>query len=230
MGDLIRFGWNIVGSQLINYAGNNTDAFVIGLRFGAVPLGFYSRGFQLVYNPVNQLRGPASAVAIPVLSRLQDETKRYYAFVLRGQVTMGYTLVAGLGVLISGSVPITAIMLGPKWADVAPILSLLSVAAIFQTLALVNYWVYVSRGITGALFRYTLISVAIKMTCIIVGSHWGVVGVAAGYGLSSTLAWPVRCGGSTGPRRSRSALSSSGSSGCRAWWPQAASSASRRFV
>ncbi len=191
MGGLLRFGWNIVATQLVNYVGQNIDSFTIGIRFGAQPLGIYSRGFQLVYNPVNQLRSPAGSVAIPVLSRLQNEPVRYYDFVLRGQVVLGYTLVAGLGVLISGSVPITAIVLGPRWAEVAPIISLLSVAAIFQTLALVAYWVYVSRGLTGSLFRYTWISVGLKILCITIGASWGIVGVAAGYALATTLSWPI---------------------------------------
>lgn len=191
MGSLLRFGWNLVATQMVNYVANNVDSFTIGVRFGSAPLGLYNRGFQLVFNPVNQIRTPVSTVAIPVLSRLQDDDRRYDDFVTRGQVALGYTLVAGLGIVISGSVPLTRILLGPKWYDVAPILSLLAIAAAFQTLAFVGYWVYVSRGITGALFRYSILFVPIKIACVVAGSHWGVVGVAAGYALSHTLEWPM---------------------------------------
>lgn len=191
MGGLIRFGWNLVATQMVNYVANNADAFTIGIRFGSAPLGLYNRGFQLVFNPVNQIRTPVSTVAIPVLSRLQDDQRRYNDFVCRGQVALGYTLVAGLGIVISGSVPLTRILLGAKWYDVAPILSLLALGAVFQTLAYVGYWVYVSRGVTAALFRYSVAFVPIKILCVVVGSHWGVVGVAAGYALSHGLEWPV---------------------------------------
>ncbi len=191
MAGLLRFGWNLVATQLVNYVGNNTDAFVIGTKLGAASLGIYNRGFQLVFNPVNQLRAPVSSVAIPVLSRLQAERDRYYDFVCRGQVALGYTLVAGLGVMVSAAQPLTSILLGPQWTAVAPVIALLSVAAVFQTLAMVGYWVYVSLGLTATLFRYSLISVAMKMTLVVIGSQWGVTGVAAGFALSSTLAWPI---------------------------------------
>jgi PST family polysaccharide transporter len=191
MGGLLRFGWNFVAAQLVNYAANNIDALTIGLRFGPASLGLYNRGFQLVFMPVNQVRQPLSSVAIPVLSRIQDDTRRYTEYICRGQVGLGYSLVAGLGVVISASVPLTRILLGPQWAEVAPILSLLAAAAAFQTLALVGYWIYVSRGLTGSLFRYTVAFVPIKVVCVLAGSHWGVVGVAAGYCLSHALEWPL---------------------------------------
>lgn len=191
MGHLLRFGWNIVATQLLTYAGSNADSFTIGIRFGAVPLGLYNRGFQLVFNPVNQLRTPISNVALPVLARLQDEYARYYEFVYRGQVALGYTVVAGLGILVSGSTPITEIVLGGQWLAVAPVIGWLSVAAAFSTLTLVGYWVFVSRGIVGSLFRFTFISVGLKIACILVGSQWGIVGVAAGYAISTTVAGPL---------------------------------------
>ena len=70
-------------------------------------------------------------------------------------------------------------------------LSLLAVAAVFQTLNSASYWVYISKGITGALFRYNLVSVTIKVACILIGSQWGMIGVAVGYAVAPTLSWPI---------------------------------------
>ena len=70
-------------------------------------------------------------------------------------------------------------------------LSLLAVAAVFQTLNSASYWVYISTGITGPLFRYNLVSVAIKIACILIGSQWGMIGVAVGYAIAPTLSWPI---------------------------------------
>ncbi|MCF7553843.1 lipopolysaccharide biosynthesis protein [Pseudonocardia sp. WMMC193] len=190
-GHLVRFGTNMVASQILGYIGNNADSVLIGLRFGTVPVGLYNRAFQLLMTPLNQLRTPITNVAVPVLSRIQEDQQRFSEFIYRGQVALGYTLVAALGVVISAAGPITVIFLGWQWTSITPILALLAVAAVFQTLAFVGYWVYVSRGLTGVLFRYTFISVGIKITCVLVGSLWGVVGVAAGYAVAPILAWPV---------------------------------------
>ena len=61
----------------------------------------------------------------------------------------------------------------------------------FQTLNSASYWVYISKGITGPLFRYNLVSVAIKIACILIGSQWGMIGVAVGYAIAPALSWPI---------------------------------------
>lgn len=191
VGGFIRFGWNLVAMQMVTYVGNNVDSVVIGTRFGASQLGIYNRAFQLVMNTANQLRTPISSVAVPVLSRLQGEGARYWDFVRVGQVGLGYTIVVVLSFIIGGAVPVTALLLGPRWAEAAPVLSLLAVAAVFQTLNSASYWVYISKGVTGPLFRYNLVSVSIKIACILIGSQWGMLGVAVGYAIAPTLSWPI---------------------------------------
>jgi O-antigen/teichoic acid export membrane protein len=191
IGGFIRFGWNMVATQMVTYVGNNVDTVVIGLRSGASQLGIYNRAFHLVMNTANQLRAPITSVAVPVLSRLQREGARYWDFVRVGQVGLGYTIVVVLAFVIGAAVPVTALLLGPRWAEVAPVLSLLAVAAVFQTLNSASYWVYVSKGITGPLFRYNLVSVTIKIACILIGSQWGMIGVAVGYAIAPALSWPI---------------------------------------
>lgn len=191
MGHFVHFGWNMVSTQLVNYAGNNTDSIVLGLTVGPSGLGLYSRAFSLLKTPLNQVLTPVTNVAIPVLARVQDANAAFSAYVLRGQVLLGYTLVAGLALAASCARPVVDIAFGPEWAGLAPLLSLIAIAGMFQVLTFVANWVYVSRGLTGSLFRFTVVSVMIKVTCILIGSRWGVVGVAAGYAASPLLAWPL---------------------------------------
>ncbi|MBC7518786.1 MAG: lipopolysaccharide biosynthesis protein [Microbacteriaceae bacterium] len=191
MAGLLKFGGNLVATQLIGYVSNNVDSLIIGIRFGATPLGIYNRSFSLLMTPLTQLRAPTTTVAIPVLAKLHDNPVRFGQFVIRGQLALGYSLVAGLGLVVGAAEPLTNFLLGDKWSAVAPILRLLAVAGIFQTLSYVGYWVYLSRGLTGALFRYTLLASVIKVSCIAIGSLGGVVGVAAGFAIAPAIDWPL---------------------------------------
>lgn len=191
IGPFVRFGWNMVAVQMVTYVGNNVDTVIIGTRFGAAQLGIYNRAFSLVMRTTNQLRAPITSVAVPVLSRLQHEGTRYWDFVRVGQVGLGYTIVVVLAYAIGAAAPVTAVLLGPKWGEAAPVLSLLAVAALVHTLNSASYWVYISKGITGSLFRFNLVSVLIKVACLLVGSIWGVLGVAAGYALAALVSWPI---------------------------------------
>ncbi|PWB97574.1 lipopolysaccharide biosynthesis protein [Salinibacterium hongtaonis] len=191
MRGLLTFGGNLVATQLIAYLAQNIDSVIIGARFGAGPLGIYNRAFQLLMVPLSQLRRPTTTVALPVLSRIADDDTRWGDFLARGQVALGYTLVAGLGLVASSAEPLTAIMLGAQWMEAWPILRLLAIAGIFQTLAYVGYWAYLSRGLTAQLFRYSLVSAVLIVGCVVVGSQWGILGVAAGYAVAPLLEWPL---------------------------------------
>lgn len=187
----IKFGRNMVATQIVGYVGANADRVIIGSLIGAAPLGLYTRPFQLVMNVANQLRAPITNVAIPVLSRLQESPRRYWEFTRIGQTALGYSIVAAFGIAVGASAPLTKILLGPQWIDSAPIMSLLSAAAALQTLAYFGYWVYVSKGITEILFKYNFLSVTIKIACLLIGVRWGVAGVAAGYLVATTISWPL---------------------------------------
>jgi PST family polysaccharide transporter len=187
----LGFGAHLAGSQLVGYVANNIDSIVIGLRFGAAPLGIYSRAFQLLMTPLNQVRSPLTSVALPILSRLADDPARAARYVALGQRCLGYSIVAALAVVIAAPEPLTAVLLGPNWSEAAPILRLLAVAGVFQTLAFVGYWVYLSRALTRALLQYSIASAGIRIACILLGAQWGVLGVAAGYALAPLLSWPL---------------------------------------
>ena len=183
-----------MGSQLIAYLSSNIDSLTVAVRFGTVSLGFYNRAFQLAIRPVNQIRAPMTAVAIPVLARIQDARERYNEYVLVGQLALCYPICLALGGVAVLSGPIVQIALGSQWDRTAPLLQLLAICAIFETLAFVGYWVYVSRGLGKSLFRFSMVSAAIQITCILVGSQWGVVGVAFGYMLGPAITWPLSIG------------------------------------
>jgi O-antigen/teichoic acid export membrane protein len=187
----LRFGGGVAGTQVVHHLSQNLDNLVLGLRAGPADLGVYSRGFQLLMTPLNQLRSPATTVAVPVLARLQDDLPRAGDYLRRGQLALGYPLVAGMALAAGAAAPLVDLLLGNRWHPVAPVLALLAVAGSAQTLSFVGSWVYLSRGLSGALLRYTLLTLLLKAVCIAVGSSFGVVGVAAGYATAALLEWPL---------------------------------------
>lgn len=189
--DFLRFGWNLVASQLVNYAAANTDTALVGLRYGPSTLGLYNRVYQLIVVPVGQVRAPLTNVAVPVLSRLKDSVGEFGRFVLRAQLLLGYALCLPLGLVAVAAEPIVELALGSHWLGAVFFLRCFAVASIFQTLAYVGFWIYVSRGLTAVLFRYSMVSAAIKIACVLVGSLAGPEGIALGFAVAPALSWPI---------------------------------------
>lgn len=187
----VKFGSNLVLSQVVNYATNNVDTALVGYVYGASPLGLYNRAYQLVITPLSQIQSPVTSVAIPILSKIQDDQRRFSAYLVRGQLALGYPISLGLVSIAIAAEPIVELMLGQRWAAAVPLLQLFALAGIARNLAFVGYWVYVVRGLSGSLFRYSLVTGAIRVLCVVIGAQWGVVGVAAGLALAPWLAWPI---------------------------------------
>lgn len=187
----LRFGGNLVLSQMVTHASNSVDSVVVGFVHGASALGLYNRARQVVVTPLGQVQAPITSVALPVLTRIQEDQERFSGYLVRGQLALGYPISLGLVLVVVAAEPITVLLLGDQWLAVVPLLQLFAAAGIARTLAFVGYWVYVVRGLGGSLFRFSLVSGALRVACVVIGAHWGVVGVAVGFAITPWLAWPL---------------------------------------
>lgn len=188
---LMSFGVNLMAANLVGYASRQIDAVLISLRFGTASLGLYNRSFQLVMTPLSQGRSPLQSVALPVLSRVQDDPPRFNTYVLAAQLALGYLFGIPLAMVAGLAEPVVAIMLGPNWAASSPLLRMFAIAGIMTTLAFVGYWVYLARGLGNQLFRYTIVTSLIKIACIVTGSFFGLDGVAIAFAVNAAIEWPL---------------------------------------
>lgn len=187
----LSYGLPLLGAQVVNYAGRNVDTLVLGARFGAASVGLYNRAFQLVMMPLLQVQAPSTRVALPVLSRLQDDRRRFAEFISFGQVAL-LTLIGGLfAVLVAQAPSVVAVMLGSQWTAAVPIFQVLLVAGFFQAATYATYWVFLAQGLTRSQLIYSLVTRPVMVGLIVVGSLWGLQGVAVGYAVGTALSWPV---------------------------------------
>ena len=191
MRGLLRFGGNLVASQLLIYFSTNLGQILIGNRLGPAPLGNYNRAFALLMMPLTQLNAPATTVALPVLSRLQGDPARYSAFLLRGQATLMHFIIAIFAFACAQAGPLILLVLGQRWAMTVPIFQILVVGGMFQAAGYAAYWVFLSKGLTGPQLRYSIVSRTLVISCIVIGSQWGVLGVASGYACGLVASWPL---------------------------------------
>lgn len=187
----LRFGGNLFSTQLLGYLTKNVDNIALGALYGPVPLGFYSRGYQLLMMPLNQINAPMTNVALPVLSRVQDDDATYQRYVARAQLVAAYLTTTLFAAAAGLAVPLVDLLFGPRWAPVAPIFAVLAVGGVFRSVAQIAYWVYLSRGKTGEQLRMILWTRPIMIGIILAGLPWGAVGVAVGHSVAYFLFWLV---------------------------------------
>lgn len=186
----LEYGWHLGWAQIVGYISYNIDSVILGARSGAAALGLYNRAFQIITLPVVQLLGPLSNVVLPLLSRVESK-EVFVRAITRIQLILSYTSALFFGLLVAAAYPFVRVLLGPAWVQSAPILQILSVGALFQVMTYTGYWVFLARALTRSLLRYNLVTKSFVILCVIVGSSWGPLGVAAGYSLGLVVSWPV---------------------------------------
>ena len=186
-----RFGGSVLGTNVIAYATNNLDNVAIGIYWGSGPLGLYSRAYQLLMVPLQQVSVPMTRVVLPVLSRVQDQDETYARYVSKAQLVGCYMLASGFAVTAGVSVPLVALLFGPKWSGVAPIFAALAIGGIFRGIGQISYWMYLSRGRADAQLKLYLVTRPIVIGLMIAGLPWGPVGVAIGHSIGFFLFWII---------------------------------------
>ncbi len=181
IGSMLKFGIRLTGFNILNCFTRIIDSIMLGKYWGTQSLGLYSKAYNLSTQPLKQINTPISNVAVSALSRLQHEPARYRSFYIKTISPIMFILMPNIVFMILMAKDIISVVLGHQWIEAATIFSLLSIAALFQPLANTSGWLFVSQGRTRHMLYWGLFSMILKIIAVLVGLHWGAVGVAASY-------------------------------------------------
>ena len=187
----IRFGGNLMSTNLLTYGVNNAQTVMIGAVWGAVVVGFFSRAYQLMALPLTQLVAPLTKVALPVLSRVHGDPPRYASIVARAQL-LGLYLTAPLFLLcFTLARPLLALALGPQWSASVPIFRVLALGGAFRAMTQLAYWIFLSSANTRAQLRFNAVAYPVLVALMAAGLPWQGLGVSLGHTVGYALYWPA---------------------------------------
>jgi O-antigen/teichoic acid export membrane protein len=190
LGKLGSYSRNVFSTGLLFYVSGNVDNIMVGRLLGAAALGVYSLAFNLILFPITRLVTPIRMVLFPAFSRMQGDRARMATAWTRvnrlvGSITV--PLMLGLVVLAPDFVPV---VLGSHWNAAIPIIQILVWVGLLQSLQRLNGSILQACDRTGMLLGFAVVTAVGNIAAIIVGLHWGVLGVAAGLAVVSTLTQP----------------------------------------
>jgi O-antigen/teichoic acid export membrane protein len=189
IGRFVRFAGALVGTQGLAYLSKNIDSVLLGVLRGPAELGMYNRAYQIVVLPLTQVTGPLSRVAIPVLSRLQDNVQVFMKFLNTAQFATVTVTSIFYGAIIGFGEPLVRIVLGSQWNSAVPILQILAISGIFRALGQVPYWIFVTLGQTSKQLYIYIVGQPLIIAAIAIGAIWGGVGVAIGCSVGYAAFW-----------------------------------------
>jgi O-antigen/teichoic acid export membrane protein len=190
IGSMIAFGGNVAASYFVINVSRSADNVLIGWRWGAGPLGLYSRAYNLLMIPVRQLTVPAGSVAVPAFSRTQDDPERFARYYLKAVNLILWISAPVFGFLFVAAHPVIVLMLGHQWGEAAPVFQILTISALGQLLLDSTTWLLVSRGQSRRLLKLLLIFSPILVCSYAIGLPFGIKGVALSGSLVMLLILP----------------------------------------
>jgi PST family polysaccharide transporter len=183
----LHFGAYLAGFSVANFFHRQLDNIIVGWRFGAVELGYYSRGYQLMMLPLNLFNGSLSSAVEPSLSRLRNEPERWRQAFLDA---LGLVTFLGAGVaacLIAVSGPLITTVYGPGWEKTATIFQWLAVSILAGAPMNASGWIYFSLGETRRMFMWSLFFVPIVCLGFALAIPYGSIGIAISYAVTMSL-------------------------------------------
>ncbi|HBB87845.1 MAG TPA: lipopolysaccharide biosynthesis protein [Blastocatellia bacterium] len=181
---MLSYGGNLTGFNIMTFFSRNLDNALIGKFWGPYQLGIYSRAYQMLLMPMQQINAPLAAVAIPALSRLADSPERYRAAYLKILEKVVLVTMPLAALMIATSDWMVLLLLGPQWRGTGRIFMLLGIAAMIQPVTKTAWWLFSTQGRTRELFHWGLMGGAIAIVSIVAGLPWGATGVAASYAVA----------------------------------------------
>jgi len=191
--DLAKFSWNSFLGNVTNYWVRNVDNVLVGYFLGQGPLGVYTRAYAVMLFPLSRVSRVLSRVMFPALSLIQDDLPRVRGVFLkmtRVIALVTFPLMIGVATCAEN---FTAVVFGPQWGEMVPILRILALVGMVQSVTTLDVNLYMARNQTGLRLRVILPLQALQVLGIVLGLKWGILGVSIGYALASLATAPVEC-------------------------------------
>ncbi len=186
--ELLGFSSNLLGYRAINYWVQNGNDLIIGRFLGTSALGIYSRAYLVLLLPLNEVVRILGRVMFPALSRLQHDVTRVRESYLHAVAMLSVFLFPAMLGLSAVSGDFVLALYGPRWEEVIPILGILSVLAVPQSLVATAGWIFQSQGRTDWIFRWGIVSAGATMLSIGIGISIGnLLAVVTCYAVTSGL-------------------------------------------
>ncbi len=178
------FAGHISVRYSFNYFVRNFDNLLVGWRFGANPLGYYKKAYDLFALPLSQIVSLNSNVAVSALSRVRDDRPQYLRYLLGAMGMMAFIGMALAGDLTLIGKDLIRLLLGPNWGTAGWIFTFFAPAIGIMMVNGIHGWIHVSLGHADRWLRWGIFEWVVTCGLFLVCLPWGPEGIAVAWSIS----------------------------------------------
>ena len=191
LGNILAFGMRVFATNTIAYFSRNTDNILVGRFLGVASLSFYSMAYRVLVIPVQMVGQTVNRVMFPVFARMVSRRDLLAECLVKSTEMVAICAVPPMVLLACSSHGLIPLVLGTAWAPTAPLVTVLALAGARETIFYITPALMKATGNAGMNLRFEIWSTAVQVAGIVVGLHFGLLGVAIGYALGGLVSTPA---------------------------------------
>lgn len=177
-GNMVMFGAAMLGSQLLWLIQSQSDIFIGGRVLDPHELGLYAEALFLTQIVVSKFIPPLNDVAFPAYARMQSDLGAIrWSFARALRLIMLVACPLYLGMAVSAE-PLVVTLLGVKWLDMAPFVTLLALAMPFMTVQVMFPPIFNALGRPGLNTMISGLGAVMMPLAFLIGVRFGAIGIA----------------------------------------------------
>ncbi len=176
---LFKFSYKLLISSIIHQIYTNIYALIIGKKYAAAELGYYSKSYSFANFPSANISYIFERAAYPVLCEHQDndtELNNLFIKYMRMACYIVFPLMVGLAAVAK---PLIIVLLTDNWIESVPLLQILAIAFMWDPIMRMNHLVINAKGksnyfltseiikkIAGFTILFATIPFGVKVMCM----------------------------------------------------------------
>lgn len=177
LGGVLTFGGALVAAQFFWIIQSQADVVIAGRTLDLHDLGLYTEALFITLILTAKFIPPLNEVAFPAYVQLLREGGSIAgAFLTSARLTMLVALPIYVGMALVAQ-PLVMTLLGPKWIEMAPLVSGLAPAMPFLALQIICSPATNALGRPGIYVRTGAAGAGIMATAFVIGARWGTPGL-----------------------------------------------------
>ena len=188
--DIVGYGSNVLGVNVLNFGARQFDSFLIGLFMGATVLGQYSIAKRLIMMLVDLVRGGIGSVAWTMFSRIQDQQQKLQQGLMqlnRMVCLITFPLFIAVSLYSHHYIPL---FFGEKWYASIPIIQLLALAGFFEATRSCHESLILATGKSGVRLMLAAVIASANIGIFFMLYEWDIVVLSFGYGVVALVLFP----------------------------------------
>jgi O-antigen/teichoic acid export membrane protein len=186
------FAGNLFAENLLYQTGRNLSNLLVGRFLGAASVGAFLLATNVILVPFSRIAGPLQQVFFPAFSQIRDDRERMADIWIRATRLVALISIPSLVGLAIVAPDFVEVVLGPKWSEAIPVIQILAVVGLIQSVQTLSAEVLLALGRANWLFRFTIVWFVGTVAAFALGVQWGIVGVASCLAVVTVLVEPLR--------------------------------------